>query len=179
MSTTELPSIFRTNYSTCKRSRRSNNNIVPFRYRNTFLKCIEFPEGVYINKEGIPDPEIKYLSDNDIIDDDDDFLSDDDFEKLPVAKRQKVLSKIKGSIKGSDIKQEEVQIPTKEYINHMKGDTEYIPESESESESEDEVEPDSSDDEDFSEQEGEDSQSSDSESDEDDDDENGENDDDQ
>lgn len=57
-----LPSICNNIYSNLTRSRRHSTlnkyKTIPLKYRNSVIECVEFPNGVYINEDGIPMPHI-------------------------------------------------------------------------------------------------------------------------
>lgn len=142
-----LPSIYRRTYSTCKRPRRQNNGI-PTRFHNTFLRCVEYPNGVYIDRKGVVRPDVKMVSSETI--DDDDWLSDNEFESLPDTKRRDMVKKLK--LQQAIEEREELEtlqdykmamkedyelssdfVVTKDFVDYMKGDKDYIPSDESDS----------------------------------------------
>jgi len=47
----DLPSLYKTNYSSCSRPRRANSAI-PEHFKDKVIRCVEYPEGVYISKKG-------------------------------------------------------------------------------------------------------------------------------
>ena len=84
-----LPSICNNVYSTLTRSRRASTihkyKTIPSKYRNSVIECVEFPNGVYINENGIPMPHISVS--NLLYDDSDEILqvtenedADEEFE---------------------------------------------------------------------------------------------------
>lgn len=137
-----LPSIVNKTYSSCKRPRRNTRSKIPEKFWNSFIRCIEYPDGIYIDNQGQPNVNI--------FQDEEDEVSDDEFEKLPPAKKQKILHNLKRQ-KEKEEQEEQInleydKLASKEsydtqdleidtdFIAHMKGDEEYIPSSESESE---------------------------------------------
>jgi hypothetical protein len=86
-----LPSILKRTYSQHVRPRRSRSKL-PEHLRNTIYRCIEYPEGVYIDHTGEPDPsqDVDVLLNQEF-----DELSDSEFEALPTPKRQKLIDRLK------------------------------------------------------------------------------------
>jgi hypothetical protein len=140
-----LPSIINKTYSSCKRPRRNARSQIPKRFWNSFMRCIEYPDGVFIDNNGQHQP-------NKMQEEDEDEISDEEFEKLPPAKKQKILHNLKrqkekeeleeqinleydrlASIETYDEKDLDID---PDFIDHIKGDEEYLPSSCNESESE-------------------------------------------
>ena len=149
-----LPSISNRIYSKYKRPRRGGNNKkIPEKYWNSVIRCVEYPEGVFINKYGQPEPD-KTTSDATVVDDDNEGeLSDEEFEKLHPTKKRKILKKLKEQQETEEreeledleydklAKKEEYDtsalVIDKEFVSYMKGDEEYVHSSDEDEESED------------------------------------------
>ena len=90
--TENLIRLFPVQYSSCKRPRRSKKQI-PSQYWGMFIRCVEYPEGIFIDDNGQIQKDnpctTTFLDDIDS----DDNLSDSEFEKLPSAKKQKIINK--------------------------------------------------------------------------------------
>jgi hypothetical protein len=148
-----LPSLTKRTYSTYARSRRSIG-AVPFKYRNSMIRCIEYPKGVFINKEGMIDLDNHGRLATDENDNEEDELNDEEFELLPPAKKMKILH----DLKHEKEKEEKEEIENLEYddkikndvnssyidsndlVSYIRGDDEYIPSSCDELESDNESE---------------------------------------
>jgi hypothetical protein len=60
-STESLPSITNKTYSSCKRPRRNQTYFkkLPPNFRNKVIRCVEFPNGIYIDKSGVPRKDVE------------------------------------------------------------------------------------------------------------------------
>ena len=160
-----LPSITNRTYSTCKRPRRNTQSKIPERFWDSFIRCVEYPDGIYINKYGEAEPNA-FQDDKE----EEDTVSDDEFEKLHPAKKQKILHTLK-RLQQKEEQEERINLEydkvaseesydnkdlviDPDFIAHMKGDEEYVPSSE---DSESEIEYDSQQDEEESCSDGQDS----------------------
>ena len=85
----ELPSLYPKTYSKCNRKRRRNIKI-PTRYHNTYLRCIEYPDGIYINSKGVPDETKCNVFPDELCED-----SDSNFDDLPPKKKNKLMMEAK------------------------------------------------------------------------------------
>jgi len=56
-----LPSITNKTYSSCKRPRRNQTFFkkLPPNFRNKVIRCVEFPNGIYIDKSGVPRKDVE------------------------------------------------------------------------------------------------------------------------
>ena len=78
-----LPSLYRKTWSTCKRPRRGGKVKIPRRFWGTVFRCVEYPNGVYINNQGSPE----------VLEEPDDYDSSD-FEKLPEDEKDEIREKL-------------------------------------------------------------------------------------
>jgi hypothetical protein len=135
-----LPSITNRTYSTYKRPRRDTKKI-PQKYWNSMIRCVEYPDGVFINKYGATEV-LQYCSE--------DELSDEEFEKLNPIKKRKIIQQLKEQQDFEELEEKEDLeydqltknenydvddlIVDEDFASHMKGDEEYLPSSTEDSE---------------------------------------------
>jgi hypothetical protein len=151
---TVLPSIYKHNYSSHKRPRRGMVRL-PAKYRDTVIQCVEFPDGVYINEDGIPKPQ-QSLESPDSACDEFDEISDDEFENLHPKKKRQLLNKLKWQHRKAEQEEREniqdqaegaaeiyemaADLVDKDFIDYMKGDVDYLPEDDTSSDDDDDEE---------------------------------------
>lgn len=124
-----LPSLYKKSYSKIKRPRREISKNIAKQYWGTFVYCVEYPEGVFIDMNGKINIDVKESND----------LSDSEFESLSPKTQQKILRNLKKEeimekedmeydyiTQNEDYEVNDSVILDSSYIDFMQGDDTYI-----------------------------------------------------
>jgi hypothetical protein len=129
-----LPSLKNTVYSKFKRPRRGQKfKKLPTNLWNTYFRCIEYPEGIYIDEKGMPD----FNKVKGSIDEAD--VTDEEFETFSARKKKKLLRQLKAEKKEEEedleydrqCRKEQYDTESLEvdadFVEYLNGDQDYIP----------------------------------------------------